>query len=151
MVYYADHTTTFAHVYFLFSMQWRPPVRSSVPYRMTNRKCHRTCGALPYVVVSSSVWWITNVISFAGHLGDIGGTHLLTMSSLAFMGFFCLADGKRVMTTRANNTHIWHAHYTSTVQCADSTTLPANIRIYSPINDIPMPTTQLRSSTLAHT
>ena len=67
----------------------------------------------------------------------MGATHPLTMSSLAFMGFFCLADGKRVMTTRANNTRIWHAHYTSTVQCADSTTLPANIRIYSPINDIP--------------
>ena len=53
------------------------------------------------------------------------------------MGFFCLADGKHVMTTRANNTRILHAHYTSTVQCVDSTTLPANICIDSPTNDIP--------------
>jgi hypothetical protein len=53
------------------------------------------------------------------------------------MGFFCLAEGKRVMTTRANNTRIWHAHYTSSVQCADGSSLPANIRIYSPMNDIP--------------
>jgi hypothetical protein len=59
------------------------------------------------------------------------------MSSLAFVGFFCLAEGKRVMTTRANNTRIWHVHYTSTVQCADGTALPANIRIYSPMNDVP--------------
>lgn len=61
------------------------------------------------------------------------------MSSLAFMGFFCLAEGKRVMTTRPNSTRIWHAHYTSTVQCADGTFLPANIRVYSPMNDVPHP------------
>src|SRR5882762_8260072 len=58
------------------------------------------------------------------------------MSSLAFMGFFCLAEGRRVMTTRANNTRIWHAHYTTTIQCADGSTLPANVRIYSPMNDV---------------
>jgi hypothetical protein len=40
------------------------------------------------------------------------------------------------MTTHANNTRIWHAHYTTSVQCADGTSLPANIRIYSPMNDI---------------
>jgi hypothetical protein len=53
------------------------------------------------------------------------------------MGFFCLADGKRVMSTRANNTRIWHAHYTSSVQCIDGTCLPTNIHIYSPMNNIP--------------
>jgi hypothetical protein len=52
------------------------------------------------------------------------------------MGFFGLAEGKRVMTTRPNNTRIWHAHYTTTVQCADGSSLPANLRIYSPMNDI---------------
>jgi hypothetical protein len=41
------------------------------------------------------------------------------------------------MSTQANNTRIWHAHYTSSVQCIDGTCLPANIRIYSPMNDIP--------------
>jgi hypothetical protein len=49
------------------------------------------------------------------------------------MGFFCLVEGKRVMTMRANNTRIWHVHYTSSVQCADGSSLPANIRIYSPM------------------
>jgi hypothetical protein len=58
------------------------------------------------------------------------------MSSFTLFGFFCLAEGRRVLTTRANNTRIWHAHYTTTVQCADGTFLPANIRIYSPMNDV---------------
>jgi hypothetical protein len=58
------------------------------------------------------------------------------MSSLALMGFFGLAEGKRVMTTRPNNTRIWHAHYTTTVQCTDGSSLPANVRIYSPMNDV---------------
>ena len=58
------------------------------------------------------------------------------MSSLAFMSFFALAEGRPVMTTCANNTRIWHAHYTTTIQCADGSTLPANVRIYSPMNDV---------------
>ena len=52
------------------------------------------------------------------------------MSSLAFMGFFCLAEGKRVMTTRPNSTRIWHAHYTSTIQCADGTFLPRRLHLF---------------------
>jgi hypothetical protein len=58
------------------------------------------------------------------------------MSSFTLFRFFCLAEGRWVMMTRANNTHIWHAHYTTSVQCADGTSLPANICIYSPMNDI---------------
>jgi hypothetical protein len=40
------------------------------------------------------------------------------------------------MTTRANNTRIWHAHYATTIQCADGNTIPADLRIYSPMNDV---------------
>ena len=61
---------------------------------------------------------------------------LTVMSSFAFMGFFCLAQGKRVMTMRSNNSRIWHAHYTTSIQCADGTAYPTDIRIYSPMNDV---------------
>jgi hypothetical protein len=57
-----------------------------------------------------------------------------TMSSLVFMGLFHLAEGKRIMTTHTATTQIWHAHYTSSVQCTDGTSLPTDIHIYSPIN-----------------
>jgi hypothetical protein len=40
------------------------------------------------------------------------------MTSLVLMDFFGLAEAKRVMTTRPENTHIWHAHYTTIIQCA---------------------------------
>jgi hypothetical protein len=58
------------------------------------------------------------------------------MSSLALMGFFGLAEGKWVMTTCPNNTRIWYAHYTTTVQCANISSLPANMHIYSPMNNV---------------
>ena len=53
------------------------------------------------------------------------------MYLLMWMGFFELAEGKQVMTTCPNNTHIWHAHYITTVQCANCSSLPANVCIYS--------------------
>lgn len=61
------------------------------------------------------------------------------MSSLTFLGFFCLASAHRVVTQKANNARAWHMHYSTTIQCADGTSLPADLRVYSPMNDIPHP------------
>ena len=58
------------------------------------------------------------------------------MSSFAFIGFLCLAQGRRVMTTWPNNTQTWHAHYVTSIQCPNSAGLPADLRIYSPMNNI---------------
>ena len=40
------------------------------------------------------------------------------------------------MSTRPNNTRTWHAHYVTSIQCPNSAGLPADLRIYSPMNDI---------------
>jgi hypothetical protein len=40
------------------------------------------------------------------------------------------------MTTKANNTRIWHAHYTTTIQCVDGIAIPADLRICSLMNDV---------------
>jgi hypothetical protein len=58
------------------------------------------------------------------------------MTLLALMDFFGLAKAKQVMSTHPKNMHIWHAHYTTTVQCTDGSSLPANVRIFSPMKDV---------------
>jgi hypothetical protein len=56
------------------------------------------------------------------------------------MGFLCLAQGRRVMSTRPNtNTRTWHAHYVTSVQCANGDAFPAELRVYSPMNDVVHP------------
>ena len=61
------------------------------------------------------------------------------MSLLVLMGFFGPAEGRWVMTTCPNNMHIWHAHYTTTIQCMDGSSLLTNVCIYSLMNDVLLP------------
>jgi hypothetical protein len=59
------------------------------------------------------------------------------MSSFTVLGFFALASGRRLQTLKpGTTTRTWHAHYTTTIQCINPPYLPADLRIYSPINDI---------------
>lgn len=59
------------------------------------------------------------------------------MSSFTIIGFFGLANGHRLQTVKpGTDIRTWHAHYTTTVQCTNPPFLPADLRIYSPINDI---------------
>ena|ERR1700722_10555955 len=53
------------------------------------------------------------------------------MSSLMIVGFFALASGRRVSTTKSGSTKaITHCHYSTTIQCSEGTVLPADIRIF---------------------
>jgi len=70
-------------------------------------------------------------------------THLLPsdplffMSSFTILGFFALASGRRVQTVRPGTAiRTWHAHYTTTIQCSSPPHVPADLCIYSPINDV---------------
>ena len=59
------------------------------------------------------------------------------MSSFTILGFFALASGRRVQTTKpGTHKQTYHAHYTTTIQCINSLYLPADLRIYSPMNDV---------------
>ena len=59
------------------------------------------------------------------------------MSSFTIFGFFALGNGRRLQTTKhGTQTCTWHAHYTTTIQCVTPPYVPADLRIYSPINDI---------------
>jgi hypothetical protein len=59
------------------------------------------------------------------------------MSSFTIFGFFALGNGRRLQTTKhGTQTRTWHAHYTTTIQCVTPPYVPADLRIYSPINDI---------------
>ena len=57
------------------------------------------------------------------------------MSLLVLMGYFGLTEGKQIMTT-CPNMCILHAHYATAVQCADGSSLPPNVHIYSLMNDV---------------
>ena len=59
---------------------------------------------------------------------------VLIMSTFTVLGFLALAQGHRVMSTHpGTNTHTSHAHYITSLQCADGAT---DLHIYSPMNDI---------------
>jgi hypothetical protein len=59
------------------------------------------------------------------------------MSSFTIIGFFALASGRRKQTLKpGTTTRTWHAHYNTTIQCITPPYAPADLRIYSPINDI---------------
>ena len=59
------------------------------------------------------------------------------MSSFTIIGFFALASGRRLQTVKPGTAiRTWHAHYTTTIQCINPPYLPADLRIYSPINDV---------------
>jgi len=59
------------------------------------------------------------------------------MSSFTIPGFFALASGCHIQTVRPGTTiWTWHAHYTTTIQCISPPYVPADLCIYSPINDV---------------
>jgi len=61
----------------------------------------------------------------------------LIMSTFTVLGFLALAQGCRVMfTCPGTNTRTWHAHYITSLQCVDGATLPADLHVYSQMNDI---------------
>ena len=48
-----------------------------------------------------------------------------------------LASGRRLQTVKPGTAiQTWHAHYTTTIQCINPPYLPADLCIYSPINDV---------------
>ena len=59
------------------------------------------------------------------------------MSLFTIVGFFALTSGRCLQTIRpGTTTQTWHAHYTTTVQCVSPPYVPADLHIYSPMNDI---------------
>jgi len=62
------------------------------------------------------------------------------MSSFLINGFFGLANGRREFITKAGRSghdmRVYHVHYTTTIQCLDSTSIPADVRVYSSGTDM---------------
>jgi hypothetical protein len=59
------------------------------------------------------------------------------MLSFTILGFFALASGRRMQTVRPGTTiQTWHTHCTTTIQCISPMHVPADLHIYSPINDV---------------
>jgi hypothetical protein len=59
------------------------------------------------------------------------------MSSFTILGFFALASGHCVQTQKpGTSARTWHAHYATVIQRITPPYVPADLRIYSPINDI---------------
>jgi len=62
-----------------------------------------------------------------------------SMSSLTIVGFFAVANGERVVSTKpGTSTRTAHCFYTTAVQCSSSAALPAQLRVYSPQHDTPL-------------
>ncbi|KIM57181.1 hypothetical protein SCLCIDRAFT_29026 [Scleroderma citrinum Foug A] len=59
------------------------------------------------------------------------------MSSFTLIGFFALAGGKCVVSTKSSKVH--YCFYTTSIQCTAGIDIPAEIHIYSPYNDVPHP------------
>ncbi|CDO71192.1 hypothetical protein BN946_scf184845.g62 [Trametes cinnabarina] len=59
-------------------------------------------------------------------------------SILNIYGFFALAAGVRRPTPRPPSGSVYHCYYTTAIQTASGTTIPAEIRVYSPPSDIPL-------------
>lgn len=59
------------------------------------------------------------------------------MSSFTLTGFFALAGGKCVVSTRS--TKVYYCFYMTTIQCSAGVDIPADIHIYSPYNDVVLP------------
>jgi len=58
------------------------------------------------------------------------------MSSLTVFGFFAVTGGRRVATQKpGSNTKTYYCFYTTALQSTDGASLPAQLRIYSPVND----------------
>ena len=59
------------------------------------------------------------------------------MGSFTVIGFFALTGGKRIVSTKSSK--LYYCFYTTTIQCSAGVDIPAEIRIYSPYNDVPHP------------
>lgn len=59
------------------------------------------------------------------------------MSSFTLIGFFALTGGKRLVSAKSSKTY--YCFYTTTIQCSAGIDVPAEIRVYSPYNDVPHP------------
>src|SRR5436190_2112948 len=61
------------------------------------------------------------------------------MSTFLLIGFFGLANGRRVPTVKVGREgreiRIYHMHYDASLQCSDGSARRADLRIYSPINN----------------
>ena len=80
---------------------------------------------------------LDNSNDIRSYLSCIPSDRRYLMSSFTIIGFFALANGRRLQTIKpGTDVRTWHAHYTTTVQCSSPPFLPADLRIYSPINDI---------------
>ena len=59
------------------------------------------------------------------------------MLSFTIIGFFALTNGRCLQAIKpGTDVQTWHVHYTTMVQCSSPPFLPADLHIYSPINDI---------------
>jgi hypothetical protein len=59
-----------------------------------------------------------------------------SMSSFTIIGFFMLAAGNRVRTTKlGSTTTVCHAYYSLSVQCLQGSDITAEIRIFSPVTN----------------
>ena len=55
------------------------------------------------------------------------------MSSFNILGFFQLKSGRRASTQKPNSTYLtWYALYNTHVWCATNTSVPTEIRVYTP-------------------
>ena len=62
------------------------------------------------------------------------------MSSLLVVGFFALASGRRLAITKPGaKSKTWYCYYSTTIQTSSGNILPADLRIYSPMNDVVHP------------
>jgi hypothetical protein len=68
---------------------------------------------------------------------------LQDMSSFVVVGFFGLAEATRKFTIKksrnGDDMRVYHVHYTTCIQCTDCSAAAADLRIYSPFNDSPLP------------
>jgi hypothetical protein len=59
------------------------------------------------------------------------------MLSFTIFSFFALTSGRRMQTVKPGATiQMWHAHYTTTIQCINPPYLPTDLRIHSPMNEM---------------
>lgn len=62
------------------------------------------------------------------------------MSSFNAVGFFALADGKRIATTVPGATYAkHHVHYTTSLKTLENSYVAATLRVYSAAGDTPLP------------
>ncbi|EDR08646.1 uncharacterized protein LACBIDRAFT_326833 [Laccaria bicolor S238N-H82] len=79
----------------------------------------------------SIVWWLP----FLNCL-----TSLCCSLPRTLYGFFALASGRRLAITKPGaKSRTWYCYYSTTIQTSTGNILPADLRIYSPINDVVHP------------